>query len=638
MSTARPLRVLVVEDRDDDVVLLLEELRRSGYDVTHGRVETEPTLRLALQHSAWDILISDFSLPAMTAHDVLRTAGRLRPDLPCIVISGTVAEESAVDVLRAGARDFVVKDRMTRLVPAIERELRESADRRRLQQSEESLRQMRERMQFALETVGVGTWESNLTSGTMSWSVVMERLHGLEPGIFGGSGDAWVGLVHPDEQAGVRDLVTGGSGENGDLRVEYRTCRPDGSTRWIAAIGRTVRDAQAQAVRAAGVAFDVTAQKHLEDQLRQAQKMESIGNLAGGVAHDFNNLLTVILGECEITAMQQLPGSDVAQSLDSIRGAAVSAAALTKQLLAFSRRQVVSPRLLDLNETIRGFAKILRRLVEESVQFDFQLAATPQTVRADPAQIEQVLLNLVANARDAMPDGGRVIIATSHLSAGAAAKVDAARNGSGAYVELSVSDTGTGMSPEVQSRLFEPFFTTKPVGSGTGLGLATVHGIVKQSGGQIGVRSTPGKGTTFTVHFPAASRTASDPAAAADGSNVLDGDETILVVEDNTALRRLTERILRTHGYTVLGAANGTQARRIAEGHTGDIAVMLTDVVMPDHSGPALAESIRVHRPATKVVYMSGYTAHHDRASGHAFLQKPFTSKQLLATVRAVLI
>jgi two-component system, cell cycle sensor histidine kinase and response regulator CckA len=205
-------------------------------------------------------------------------------------------------------------------------------------------------------------------------------------------------------------------------------------------------------------------------------------------------------------------------------------------------------------------------------------------------------------------------------------------------VALSVSDTGTGMSPDVQAHLFEPFFTTKPVGTGTGLGLATVHGIVKQNGGHIAVKSAPGTGTTFTAHFPLAARTKDDPALTADGGNVLDGTETILVVEDNTALRSLTERILRTHGYTVLGAANGTQARRIAEGHAGDIAVMLTDVVMPDHSGPALAESIRAYRPATKVVFMSGYTAHHDRAAGNAFLQKPFTSKQLLATVRAVLI
>jgi CheY-like chemotaxis protein len=303
---------------------------------------------------------------------------------------------------------------------------------------------------------------------------------------------------------------------------------------------------------------------------------------------------------------------------------------------ADARSRKIRARLLDLNETIRSFSKILRRLVEESVELDFRLAATPQPVRADPGQIEQVLLNLVANARDAMPDGGRVTIATSPVTSNGT-RPPRSTLPPGSYVELSVSDTGTGMPETVQARLFEPFFTTKPVGSGTGLGLATVHGIVKQSGGHIGVQSTPGHGTTFTVHLPAASRTAEDGAALADGARVLDGSETILVVEDNTALRRLTERILRTHGYTVLGAANGTQAKRIADDHSGDIAVVLTDVVMPDHSGPALAQSIRAHRPATKVVFMSGYTAHH-RETGHAFLQKPFTSKQLLATVRAVLI
>jgi CheY-like chemotaxis protein len=271
------------------------------------------------------------------------------------------------------------------------------------------------------------------------------------------------------------------------------------------------------------------------------------------------------------------------------------------------------------------------------VQIEFQLGETPEPVRADPAQIEQVLLNLVANARDAMPDGGRVTISTSRVT----------RNSNGAgheglppggYVLLSVTDTGSGMTPDVQARLFEPFFTTKPVGSGTGLGLATVHGIVKQSGGHISVRSSLGAGTTFLLHFPIASPVAGETDSRQAAANVLDGNETILVVEDNTALRSLTERILRTHGYTVLGAANGAQATRIAQEHAGDIAVMLTDVVMPDNSGPALAQSIRAGRPATKVVFMSGYTAHYSREAGHAFLAKPFTSKQLLATVRAVLV
>ena len=637
MSTAhKPLRVLIVEDREDDLVLLLEELRRAGYEVTHGRVETEPALRRALE-SEWDILLSDFSLPTMTAHDVLATSKRLRPQLPCIVISGTMAEESAVDVLRAGASDFVVKERMTRLVPAIERELRESAERRRLLRSEEALRQTRERMQFALETVGVGTWETQLATGHISWSEEMERLHGLAPGTFAGTSDAFLATVHPEDRDRLRGAL-GHSNERIDTRVEYRIQLPDGSTRSIAGIGRTVRDELGTPVRAAGVALDITTQKLLEDQVRQSQKMESIGNLAGGVAHDFNNLLTVILGECEITAAQVTPDSDVALSLDAIRGAAVSATALTKQLLTFSRRQVASPRLLDLNHTIQSFSKILRRLVEENVIIDFQFATGPKIVLADPGQVEQVLLNLVANARDAMPEGGRVTIGTAEVTINGASVPLREALPPGRYVELSVVDTGSGMSGAVQARLFEPFFTTKPVGRGTGLGLATVHGIVKQSGGHIFVRSEIGRGTAFTVYLPVASAAASEAAASTNGTGALDGTETILVVEDNTALRSLTERILRTHGYTVLGAANGAQAARVSDGHAGDIAVVLTDVVMPDNSGPAVADTIRARRPATKIVYMSGYTAHHDRVSGHPFLQKPFTSKQLLSVVRSALV
>jgi PAS domain S-box-containing protein len=636
MSSRPSLRVLIVEDRDDDVVLLLEELRRAGYDILHTRVETESALRRALE-SDWDILLSDFSLPGMTAHDVLAASKALRPDLPCIVISGTMAEESAVDVLRAGASDFVVKERMTRLLPAIERELREAAERRRFLQSEESLRQMRERMQFALETVGVGTWESQVASGVTTWSDVMERLHGLAPGTFAGTFDAFLDAVHPDDRERVKGLIARSASDRADTRVEYRARLADGSIHWIAGIGRTMRDEQGSAMRAAGVAMDITAQRLLEEQVRQSQKMESIGNLAGGVAHDFNNLLTVILGECELMAPQFSADADTSAAIDAIRGAAVSASALTQQLLTFSRRQVVSPRLLDLNDAITSFARILRRLVEESVHIEFTLAPSVKTVRADPGQIEQVLLNLVANARDAMPDGGRITIATQQVVANGRPLPARESLPPGSYVELAVTDTGSGITAEVQARLFEPFFTTKPAGSGTGLGLATVHGIVTQSNGHIFVQSVLGTGTTFTVYLPNATAADDDAAAVPAAAGTMGGSETILVIEDNTALRRLTERILRTHGYTVLGAANGAQATEIASGHRGDIAVVLTDVVMPDNSGPAVADTIRAHRPATKVVFMSGYTAQHDRVAGQAFLQKPFTSKQLLSAVRNAL-
>jgi two-component system cell cycle sensor histidine kinase/response regulator CckA len=639
----RPLRVLIVEDRDNDLLLLLHELDRAGYAVTHSRVETLPALRTALAEGDWELVLSDFSLPTMTAHDVLRTMKADRPELPCIVISGTIAEESAVDVLKAGARDFVVKERMARLVPAIERELRESMERRRLLAAESTLHETRERMQFALDAVGVGTWESDLLTGRTNWSEVLERLHGLAPGTFEGTFDAFIKRIHSDDRQAVVEQIERLQRDRSDCRLEYRTNWPDGSVHWILGMGRTFCDDQGRPVRAAGVGMDVTAQKRLEDQFRQAQKMESVGNLAGGVAHDFNNLLTVIAGCCDLTAPHVAPGSEAAESLEGIRAAAVSASALTRQLLTFSRRQVVVPRLLDLNETLTGFSKILRRLVEENVHIEIKLTPSLPLVSVDPGQIEQVLLNLVANARDAMPEGGNVTIETSTTMLNADKRPTPSEMPGGAYVVLSVSDTGSGMSKDVQSHLFEPFFTTKPLGRGTGLGLATVYGIVKQSEGHICVHSEPGSGTSFRIHLPAVS--ASSGTERADEKNeaiTLTGSETILLVEDNAPLRRLTEKILQRHGYTVLVASNGAQAQQICVEHQGPIHVVFMDVIMPGKSGPAIGEWICQRRPDTKIIYTSGYTGdavdrHGVFRPGNMFLQKPFNARQLTCAVRDVL-
>ena len=463
----RQLRVLIVEDREDDLRLLLHELERAGYAVTYRRAETVAALKCALAECEWEIVVSDFSLPTMTAHDVLKMLRVERPDLPCIVISGTIAEESAVDVLKAGARDFVVKERMARLVPAIDREVREAAERRLRRAAEATLNQTRERMQFALESVGVGFWEWDIQSGEVVWSDVQERLHGVKPRTFGGTLEAFMATVHPDDREMLLRRGQEAQRAGGDFRIEYRTTWPDGSVHWIVSVGRALCDSGVP-VRAVGVGMDVTTQKRMEDQFRQAQKMESVGNLAGGIAHDFNNLLTVIVGCSDLAAPQVAANAEVAELLESIRGAAVSASALTRQLLTFSRRQVVVPRLLNLSDTISGFGKILRRLVEENVHIEFSLRPALPFVSIDPGQVEQLLLNLVANARDAMPDGGTVTIGTDQVIDSLESPTSSGL-GTGAYVVLSVSDTGSGMSKEVQSHLFEPFFTTKPVGRGTGL-------------------------------------------------------------------------------------------------------------------------------------------------------------------------
>jgi PAS domain S-box-containing protein len=640
----QPLRVLIVEDCDDDAALLLHELGRGGFEVDHQRVETVDALRRALTHEDWQLVVSDYSLPTMTAHDVLRTVHAERPDLPCIVISGTITEDAAVEVLRAGARDFIVKERLARLIPAITRELNEATERRRRRDAEATLHDTRERMEFAMESVGIGTWEVDLATGRAIWSDVLEKLHGLAPGTFGGTLDAFFATIHQDDRHLVIDQIQQATRERRDSRMQYRTRWPDGSLHWLLGIGRTVCDQVGTPVRMVGVGMDITAQKHLEEQVRQSQKMESIGNLAGGVAHDFNNLLTVITGCCDLIGERPWLEPAIAEPLEQIRSAAVSATALTRQLLTFSRRQFVQPRLSDLNEIIESFSKILRRLVEENVQIVFQLDPRQQRVRVDSGQIEQVLLNLVANARDAMTNGGTVTIETSRT------KVDAHYSRmhpdlpEGTYVVLSVSDTGSGMTPDVQAHLFEPFFTTKPRGQGTGLGLPTVYGIVKQSGGHISVYSEVGMGTTFRVHLPYVSSGSVEEAVTTDkaGPTDLRGSETVLVVEDNAVLRGLNEHILQRYGYSVLIAEDGAEAQRICEHHDGPIHVVVMDIVMPGDSGPSVGEWISQRRPGTKIVYISGYAGdaldrHTLMQSGNTFLPKPFKASQLARAVREVL-
>jgi two-component system cell cycle sensor histidine kinase/response regulator CckA len=524
---------------------------------------------------------------------------------------------------------------LSRLVPAIEREIREAIERRELHAREAALLESRERMEFALDMVGVGTWESRV-DGRMIWSNVTERMHGFELGTFPGTLAAFVEAIYPDDRAVVVERIS----QPTDARIEYRTIWPDGSLHWLLGIGRSLFDERGDRIRAVGVCMDITAQKRLEEQFRQAQKMESIGNLAGGIAHDFNNLLTVISGFCELEA--ERPGLDArtVESLEAIRNAAASATALTRQLLTFSRRQIVMPRLLDLNETVEGFRKILRRLVEENVRLEFSLASTLGHVRADPGQIEQLLLNLVANARDAMPDGGSVTIRTRQVAAPAADGGVQQDVPAGPYVTLSVVDTGSGMTPEVRAHLFEPFFTTKPVGRGTGLGLATVHSIVKESGGYITVHSEPAVGTTFTIYLPVdSSETQAQAVAVASEPSDFTGNETILLIEDNAPLRRMTERMLQRYGYHVLQAATGEQARQMFSEHQGRISVVLTDIVMPDGSGPSIVAWIRERSPTLSVIYMSGYAADtfESAGDGHTFLPKPFTPVQLGRVIREVL-
>jgi nitrogen-specific signal transduction histidine kinase len=391
-----------------------------------------------------------------------------------------------------------------------------------------------------------------------------------------------------------------------------------------------------------GVARDVTEHRQLQDQFLQSQKMEAIGQLAGGVAHDFNNILTVIIVQCELAAtLDQSPGK-LRQDLQQIREAAERAAHLTRQLLLFSRQQVMQPRVLDLNETVTHLTKMLQRIIGEDVRLQLSLHSTPLTTRADPGMLDQVLMNLAVNARDAMPEGGRLLIETAATTIDETAARRHPDAAAGRYVCLAVSDTGSGISPEILPRIFEPFFTTKETGKGTGLGLATIYGIVQQHRGWIEVQSQRGQGTRFELFLPASE------APAVDSGNLEQpkprgGKETILFVEDETPVRLITRALLEQFGYRVLPAANGVEALKVWEQHRDSIALLLTDMVMPAGiSGQQLARRLEEDRPSLRVLFTSGYSAeiagrNLELRAGENFLQKPFPSALLLETVRRTL-
>jgi two-component system cell cycle sensor histidine kinase/response regulator CckA len=390
-------------------------------------------------------------------------------------------------------------------------------------------------------------------------------------------------------------------------------------------------------------ARDVAERLHLEERLRQAQKMDAIGQLAGGVAHDFNNLLMVISGNTDLLLSETPADDPKREALTDIRKASERAASLTRQLLAFSRKQILEPRLVDVNAVVAGIEEMLRRLIGEDIELATDLAADPGWVKVDPGQLDQVVMNLALNARDAMPRGGRLTIRTRNLDPAEPLNLEeAAGQGSRSKVAISISDTGAGIPPELKARLFEPFFTTKEFGKGSGLGLATVHGIVKQSGGDIAVESEPGKGTTFTVVLPSQPSPRTPGGSSASFRALPRGTETVLVVEDEDAVRHIVKITLESMGYRVIEARNGPEALEAARRHKEAVHLVVTDVVMPEMSGLELAERLNREHPGTRVLYMSGYTddavmRHGIVESGVAFLQKPFLPLALARKVREVL-
>ena len=636
---SNPLRLLLVEDSEADAELLAIELRRAGFALEFERVDSAAAVAAALDRKPWDLIISDNSMPGFSGTEALALLHARGLDIPFIFVSGTMEEDLAARALEAGAGDALAKGNLRRLIPVIRRELREFEERRGRRESEAALRVSEASYAALVEQAPLGIYRSTADGRFVSANAALAKILGYDaPAELLSLDMARDVYADPDERRRLVEQDTYTDRVYDELEATWK--KKDGTRIRVQLSVRATRDKDGRVAYYEAFVRDITTQRELEAQLAQAQKMEAIGRLAGGVAHDFNNLLTVILSYSDLL-LEDLPQNAASrEDIGQIRKAAHGASELTRQLLAFSRQQVLQPKIVDPNAAVSGIERLLGRVLREDIQLRCTLALDTGTVRVDPGQLEQVLMNLAVNARDAMPNGGLLTIETGNVDLDESYMQAHPLATAGRYVMLAVTDTGMGMDAATQARIFEPFFTTKEAGKGTGLGLATVQGIVQQSGGFIWVYSEPDHGTCFKVYLPRVDA----PVSTADQVSVerTRGTETVLVVEDVAAVRAVTRKMLERYGYRVLDAADGEAAIRVADESGERIHLLLTDVVMPNINGRDLAALFAKTRPTTKVLFMSGYTddavvRHGILQEGIAYLQKPFTPESLARKVRGVL-
>ena len=639
--TQPPLRVLHLEDNQDYSALVSSKLAAEGIKAELLCVETRADFEAALDRGGFDIIIADYSLPDYNGIQALKLARQKTPDTPILLVSGTIGEEAAIESLRGGATDYVLKQWPERLVPSVRRALREAEERKNRLLAETAL-ERREKLFRALSENALDIVTVINHDGTILYiSPSSLRVLGYQPEEL--TGKNAFAYIHNEDQAAVQQdlahcIATPAMTTTSKFRVHHK----DSSWRHVETVCQSLLADPA----IGGVVVnlrDMTERRRLEEQLRQSQKMEAIGQLAGGVAHDFNNILTVIQGHASLLRSGPKLAEVQGISVEQIYQAAERAAGLTRQLLTFSRRQVMQPKPLDLNSVLSNMTRMLGRLLGEDIALQFNYSPGDPWVQADEGMMEQILMNLAVNSRDAMPTGGKLMIGVSVVDILPEDLLKYPDGRAGRFVCFSVADTGSGIAPEVFPRIFEPFFTTKPVGKGTGLGLATVYGIVKQHHGWLSAESEPGKGATFHVYLPAIAGGGLKADATTPEEKPPRGTETILVVEDEFPLRELINTVLTSLGYRILEAATGAKALEIWQHHKHEIDLVLTDIIMPEGmTGRDLVERIHAEKPDLKAIYTSGYSSDIVGKSfllkeGVNYLQKPFVPQKLARAIRQCL-
>jgi two-component system, cell cycle sensor histidine kinase and response regulator CckA len=778
---AQSLRILLVEDDSQDTALVVRELRRAGFEPDWKRVDTKEDYLDSL-HAGLDIIISDYSLPQFGGVDALELLKESGLEIPFMIVSGTIGEETAVEAMKLGASDYLLKDRLARLGPAVRQALEQSRRRNQHKQAVEALQRTSKLLQTIFdsapvailgldlqgrvirwnagayrmfgwtegevigrvcptvpedhllqylamieraaheggqtgmidlrrkkngemiytsvvsaalhngvgETVGVmaiiedisarrrteeelklreaslvqaqriahlGSWSMELidmediSENPLRWSDEMFSLLGYEPGRDKATIDDFFERVHPEDRDKVKIALGETLREGSPFEVEHRIVLPDGTERIIHEEADLIRDSQTgRVLRIVGTVQDITKQRQSElalrtseEQLRQSQKMEAIGQLSSGVAHDFNNLLTVIKGHLDLFRIKGQISPKMISSVKQINHAADRASTLTRQLLMFSRQQVMQQADYNLNGLVSNLSKMLRRLLTEKIVIQVNYAARPLMIRADEGMVEQVLLNLAINARDAMVDGGTLTISTEPVDFNKTSAARVAQARPGKFVCLQITDSGSGIPDETLPRIFEPFFTTKEVGKGTGLGLAMVYGIMQQHNGWVSVESEVGAGTTFRAYFPRLDSATITPFEEKGGSALPGGHEGILLVEDEAAVRQIAEAALVSLGYRVFSAPSGRAALQVWDTHKQSIELLVTDLIMPEGiGGRELAVLLLAENPQLPVVYMSGYSnevasEEFQLEEGVNYLAKPFDLAGFSKIIRASL-